>query len=42
MMGASLLSLYNVQRLTSNKIDPVNRVCITTIQRLVFDAEGRG
>ena len=26
--------LYNVQRLTSNKIDSVNRVCITTIQRL--------
>jgi type I restriction enzyme R subunit len=39
--------LYNVQRLTSNKIDPVSRVCITTIQRLYsmlkgepeFDAE---
>jgi len=26
--------LYNVQRLTSNTIDPVSRVCITTIQRL--------
>ena len=39
--------LYNVQHLTSNVIDPVNRVCITTIQRLYsmlkgeteFDAE---
>jgi type I restriction enzyme R subunit len=26
--------LYNVQHLTSNTIDPVPRVCITTIQRL--------
>jgi type I restriction enzyme R subunit len=39
--------LYNVQHLTSNVIDPVSRVCITTIQRLYsmlkgeteFDAE---
>ncbi len=26
--------LYNVQHLQSNHIDPVARVCITTIQRL--------
>jgi type I restriction enzyme R subunit len=26
--------LYNVQRLQSNKLDPVAKVCITTIQRL--------
>jgi type I restriction enzyme R subunit len=26
--------LYNIQNLTSNVIDPVSRVCITTIQRL--------
>ena len=26
--------LYNVQHLTSNTLDPVSRVCITTIQRL--------
>jgi type I restriction enzyme R subunit len=26
--------LYNVQHLSSNTFDPVNRVCITTIQRL--------
>jgi type I restriction enzyme R subunit len=39
--------LYNVQHMTSNTIDPVARVCITTIQRLYsmlkgepeFDAE---
>jgi type I restriction enzyme R subunit len=32
--GRKFTELYNVQRLTSNKIDPVSRVCITTIQRL--------
>jgi type I restriction enzyme R subunit len=32
--------LYNVQRLTSNKIDPVSRVCITTIQRLYSMLKG--
>jgi len=45
--GRKFTELYNVQRLTSNKIDPVSRVCITTIQRLYsmlkgepeFDAE---
>ncbi len=45
--GRKFTELYNVQRLTSNTIDPVNNVCITTIQRLYsmlkgeveFDAE---
>jgi len=45
--GRKFTELYNVQRLTSNKIDPVSRVCVTTIQRLYsmlkgepeFDAE---
>ena len=45
--GRKFTELYNVQRLTSNKIDLVSRVCITTIQRLYsmlkgepeFDAE---
>ncbi len=32
--GRKFTELYNVQHLTSNAIDPVNRVCITTIQRL--------
>jgi len=32
--------LYNVQRLTSNQIDPVSRVCITTIQRLYSMLKG--
>ena len=32
--GRKFTELYNVQRLTSNTFDPVNRVCITTIQRL--------
>ncbi len=32
--GRKFTELYNVQRLTSNKLDPVARVCITTIQRL--------
>ena len=32
--GRKFTELYNVQRLTSNKIDSVSRVCITTIQRL--------
>ena len=33
-MDANSPRLYNVQRLTSNNIDAVSRVCITTIQRL--------
>jgi len=32
--GRKFTELYNVQRLLSNKIDAVSRVCITTIQRL--------
>ncbi len=32
--GRKFTELYNVQRLTSRNIDPVNKVCITTIQRL--------
>ena len=32
--GSKFTELYNVQRLTTNRIDPVARVCITTIQRL--------
>lgn len=32
--GRKFTELYNVQRLTSNKIDPVARVVITTVQRL--------
>jgi type I restriction enzyme R subunit len=45
--GRKFSELYNVQHLTSNTLDPVSRVCITTIQRLYsmlrgepeFDAE---
>jgi type I restriction enzyme R subunit len=32
--GRKFTELYNVQHLTSNRLDPVARVCITTIQRL--------
>jgi type I restriction enzyme R subunit len=32
--GRKFTELYNVQRLLSNQIDSVSRVCITTIQRL--------
>jgi len=32
--GRKFTELYNVQHLQSNTIDPVNKVCITTIQRL--------
>jgi len=32
--GRKFTELYNVQRLSSNVLDPVSRVCITTIQRL--------
>jgi type I restriction enzyme, R subunit len=32
--GRHFTELYNVQRLTSNVLDPVCKVCITTIQRL--------
>lgn len=45
--GRKFTELYNVQHLTSSTLDPVSRVCITTIQRLYsmlkgepeFDAE---
>lgn len=32
--GRKFTELYNVQHLNSNTLDPVSRVCITTIQRL--------
>ena len=32
--GRKFSELYNIQHLTSNTLDPVSRVCITTIQRL--------
>src|SRR5215210_6513885 len=32
--GRTFTELYNVQHLQSNRLDPVARVCITTIQRL--------
>ena len=32
--GRKFTELYNAQRLTSNSIDPVNKVVVTTIQRL--------
>lgn len=38
--GRKFTELYNVQHLTSNTIDPVSRVCITTIQRLYFMLRG--
>ncbi|MEO0123726.1 MAG: type I restriction-modification enzyme R subunit C-terminal domain-containing protein [candidate division WOR-3 bacterium] len=45
--GRKFTEIYNIQHLTTNTIDPVSRVCITTIQRLYsmlkgepeFDAE---
>src|SRR5712691_282452 len=38
--GRKLTELYNVQRLTSNRIDPVAKVCICTIQRLYSMLKG--
>jgi type I restriction enzyme, R subunit len=32
--GRKFTELYNVQHMSSNKIDPVSRVCISTIQRV--------
>ena len=32
--GRKFTELYNVQHLTSNALDDVSKVCITTIQRL--------
>lgn len=39
--GRKLTELYNVQHLTSNKLDPVARVCIATIQRLYSILRGQ-
>ncbi len=38
--GRKFTELYNIQHLTSNTLDPVNRVCITTIQRLYSMLKG--
>jgi len=38
--GRKFTELYNVQHLSSNTIDPINRVCITTIQRLYSMLKG--
>jgi type I restriction enzyme R subunit len=38
--GRIFTELYNLQHLASNKIDPVSRVCITTIQRLYSMLKG--
>lgn len=40
--GRKFTELYNVQRLTSNTLDSVNKVCITTIQRLYSRGEQVG
>ncbi|RYG15390.1 DEAD/DEAH box helicase, partial [bacterium] len=39
--GRKFTELYNVQLLTSNKIDPVAKVVITTIQRLYAILQGK-
>jgi len=38
--GRKFTELYNVQRLTTNKIDTVSKVCIATIQRLFSMLKG--
>ena len=38
--GRKFTELYNVQRMTSNTLDPVSRVCICTIQRLYSMLKG--
>ena len=38
--GRKFTEIYNVQRLTKNQIDPVNKVTITTIQRLFSMLKG--
>ena len=38
--GRKFTELYNVQHLTSNTLDPVSRVCVTTIQRLYSMLKG--
>ena len=40
--GRKFTDLYNVQLLTSNRIDPAARVVITTVQRLYSMLRGRG
>lgn len=39
--GRKFTELYNVQRLTSNTVDTVSRVCISTIQRVYSMLKGR-
>jgi type I restriction enzyme R subunit len=39
--GRKFTELYNVQRLTSNKLDAVAKVCICTIQRLYSMLQGK-
>jgi len=39
--GRKFTELYNVQHLQSNKLDPVSRVCITTVQRLYSMLQGQ-
>jgi len=38
--GRKFTELYNVQHLTSNTLDPVSRVCISTIQRIYSMLKG--
>jgi len=38
--GRKFTELYNVQNMTSNALDPVSKVCITTIQRLYSMLKG--
>ena len=38
--GRKFTELYNVQHLASNTLDPISRVCITTIQRLFSMLKG--
>lgn len=38
--GRKFTELYNVQHMTSNTLDPVSKVCITTIQRLFSMLKG--
>jgi type I restriction enzyme, R subunit len=38
--GRKFTELYNVQHMQSNKLDPVSKVCITTIQRLYSMLKG--
>ncbi len=38
--GRKFSELYNIQHLSSNTLDPVSRVCITTIQRLFSMLKG--